>query len=107
MSDVTTAPLCLSSLERRYQHQPPAPFTCATVKNHVPAPVLVYLFEIDIEVEFRLTPRNDEDQVRHDCPRWLFAVDIQGSTHATPFVAMSEDAATGETEGRHAEQWAI
>jgi hypothetical protein len=61
MRDVTPAPLHAASLNRPYQHQPPAPFTSATVENNVPPPIRIYLLEIAIQVSFRPTPRHDEE----------------------------------------------
>jgi hypothetical protein len=87
MRDVTTAPLPVASL-LAWQHQSPAPFIFATVKNHVSTLIRIHLLEISIQVSFRPTSRHDEDQFRHDRLRWLFPVPTQGIVHATAFVAI-------------------
>jgi hypothetical protein len=99
MRDVTTAPLHAASLDWPQQHQPPAPFTSATVENNVPTPIRIYLLEIAIQMSLRPTPRHDEEQVRHDSPP-LACVQFP-PTHTKPFVAMvsTRRDRTGGTRG--------
>jgi hypothetical protein len=111
--DVAMAPVDVASFELR-RPQALASFAQATVENHIPA--LVREFMLEIQVSFWLGARHDEDQVCHDRLRLLPASGstsrnrTSGTADPKPrgrVVVRSEDAATGETEGGHAELWAI
>jgi len=107
--DVAMAPVDVASFELR-RPQAPASFAQATVENHIPA--LVREFMLEIQVSFWLGARHDEDQVWHDRLRLRFHFEKQDLGQSRPEATRasrvrSEDAATGETEGGHAELWAI
>ena len=60
--DFAMAPVDVASFEL-LRPQAPAPFAHATVENHIPALVRVYMLEI--QVSFGLGSRDDEEQVCH------------------------------------------
>src|SRR5438046_1860798 len=98
------APLHVASLGRQWPLVS-APFACATVENHIAAPVREFMLEV--QIVFRLGARHDEDQVCHDRLRRIPDADLlqlgftqrtdaratpgtpTSSKHTTPRVSMS------------------